>query len=348
MTTPFISGIALARAYYGECVAPLVGAVPHAAALIGFGSDVLGFDTERSTDHGWGPRLQLFVEESAVEPLRELLEGGVPQTFRGWPTRYGWDEVPVSLHIEVATAGAWLRAWVGLDPADGVSTLEWLALPQQTLLEVTAGAVFHDDQGELTRARRTLAWYPDEVWLWLMACQWRRIAQEEAFVGRAAEVGDQLGSRVVAARLVRDLVRLAFLQERRYAPYGKWLGTAFSRLDAAAALGEPLERALDARDQAEREAALGTALQTAAERHNAVGVTREVDPSIRPYHGRPFRVLGADRFVQACLERVDDPGLRALPLVGSFDQLLDSTDATSAGRTFRPLSRLYAAWAGRR
>jgi hypothetical protein len=45
-----------------------------------------------------------------------------------------------------------------------------------------------------------LGWYPDQVWRWLLACQWHRLAQEEAFVARTAEVGDDLGSVVTAGR----------------------------------------------------------------------------------------------------------------------------------------------------
>ena len=62
--------------------------------------------------------------------------------------------------------------------SNGVPLQAWLSTPQQRLLEVTAGAVFHDDEGELTATREALAWYPDELWLWLLACQWRRIDQE--------------------------------------------------------------------------------------------------------------------------------------------------------------------------
>lgn len=69
--------------------------------------------------------------------------------------------------------------------------------------------------------RRLLAWYPRDVWLWLLAGQWDRLAQEEAFVGRAAQVGDDLGSRIVAARQVRELMRLCLLLASRYTPYAK-------------------------------------------------------------------------------------------------------------------------------
>ncbi len=52
----FVPGRELSRAFYHEVVRELVRDVEHSAALLGWGSDVLGFDTERSTDHGWGPR----------------------------------------------------------------------------------------------------------------------------------------------------------------------------------------------------------------------------------------------------------------------------------------------------
>lgn len=331
----FVPGVELARAFYEEVVAPIVADVPHSAALLGWGSDVLGYDTVRSTDHGWGPRLQLFVGGSLREEVAATIEAGLPESFRGWPVRYGWDDVPVSHHVEVAPLAEWLERRLGIDPRGGVAARDWLALPQQLLLEVTAGAVFHDGLGELEAARETLAWYPRDVWLWLLACQWRRIDQEEPFPGRAAEVGDELGSRVLAARLVRDVIRLCFLLERRYAPYAKWLGTAFRRLEAWDELGPPLEATLAATGFAAREEALVAAIEAVARRHNALGVTRTVEPTVRLFHSRPFRVLGSARFVEACLEQVEDEWLQSLPLVGAVDQFVDSTDVLSSPETAR-------------
>ena len=62
----FIPGQELARAFYKEVVGPALRGVTHSAALIGWGSDVLGYDTERSTDHGWGPRVKVFVDDVDV------------------------------------------------------------------------------------------------------------------------------------------------------------------------------------------------------------------------------------------------------------------------------------------
>ena len=129
----FVRGRELARAYYDEVVRELVGDVEHSAALLGWGSDVLGFDTERSTDHGWGPRLQVFVHASDVERVRSAVEAALPDEFRGWPTRYGWDDVPVSSHVDVGPLGEWLQRQLGADPRAGLTTLQWLTTPQQLL-----------------------------------------------------------------------------------------------------------------------------------------------------------------------------------------------------------------------
>lgn len=342
MSSPaFVPGLQLAGRLYADVVAPLLGERPHSAALLGSGSEVLGFDTERSTDHGWGPRLQVFVPEPDVEGSRALIDGGLPETFEGWPISYGWDDVPVSHHVEVAARPEWFRRRLGFDPADGVSTVDWLSTPSQLLLEVTAGTVFRDEGGELAVCRAALAWYPRDVWLWLLACQWRRIAQEEAFVGRTAEAGDDLGSRVLAARLCRDVMRLCFLLERRYAPYSKWLGTAFARLDAAAELGPALARALAAGDHPEREAGLCDAYEALARRQNSLGLVEALEPTVRQFHGRPYRVLAADRFVEACLAPIESDWLRLRPLVGAVDQFADSTDVLSSPLVARRLGAAY-------
>ena len=135
----FIPGIELARAFHEEVVAPLVGDVPHAAALLGTGSEVLGLDTERSTDHGWGRRLQVFVARESVEEVAQRIDEGLPEEFRGWPTRFGWDDVPVSHHLRVSVLEDVLKQRLGFDPRDGVGAVDWLATPQQILLEVTSG-----------------------------------------------------------------------------------------------------------------------------------------------------------------------------------------------------------------
>lgn len=331
---PFLPGLELSHALYQEGVAPLLNGVPHAAARVGAGSEVLGLDTERSTDHDWGPRLQLFLPEGH-ERIHELLEQGLPRRVRGWPARYALDPDDPGVHqltdspegrhlVDVVEPGAWFVEWLGFDPRAGVTTADWLATPTQRLAGAVGGAVFHDDSDELSSARRSLAWYPPDVWRYVLACQWLRIAQEEPFVGRCAETGDDLGERVLAARLVRDLMRLCLLLARRYPPYSKWLGTAFSSLPEAAEVGPVLRRALSSADP---QYDLAEAYRLVAICQNRTGLAEELSPEPRPFHSRPYPVLNAQRYTEALLARIEDPELVGRPPVGSVDQYVDSTNA---------------------
>jgi hypothetical protein len=209
------------------------------------------------------------------------------------------------------------------------------------LLGVTRGAVYADPDGDLAAVRRQLTYFPGQVWLWLLACQWQRIAQVEAFVGRTNEVGDTIGSRVLAGHVVGELMRLAFLLDRTYWPYQKWFGSAFSQLPLAAELGPMLERILAAADYSEREQALVRAYEFLARTHNDRGITDPVDPTARTYFDRPFLVLMSGRFVTATRDRITDPELADLPLVGSVDQFADSTDIASSPQRSAKLNALY-------
>jgi hypothetical protein len=345
MDHSFIPGLELSRRLYHEAVRPLIhahfGDLPHTAARIGTGSEVLGFDTARSTDHEWGPRLQLFLRHrDAGEHSQDIvtaLSHELPKTFNGYPTNFAAGDNerirhmevtdgPVFHRVEVTSLDVWLTNQLGFDPRRAITTFDWLSTPTQTLAEITAGAVFHDHTGELTSARSRLTWYPEQTWRYVLACQWQRISQEEAFVGRCGEVGDELGSAVITARLVRDLVRLSLLMHRRYPPYGKWLGSAFAQLPFAATITPALSGALAATGWHEREDHLATAYSAVAKLHNQLGLTEPVDPGTRPYHGRPFQVLHAERFSQALLDTITEPELRALPLTGTVDQFADNTD----------------------
>jgi hypothetical protein len=337
----FVSGIDLARMFYIEVVRPLIKGRAHSAARLGSGSDVLGFDTPRSTDHGWGPQLQVFVAASEVDTVRRIIDSNLPEEFHGWPARFGWDEVAVQHHVNVVSLEKWLESHLGFDPQVDITVQNWLTTPQQLLLEVTAGAVFHDPDGDLKRVRSKLEWYPNDIWLWFLACQWRRIAQEEAFVGRTVEVGDELGSRILTARLVRDLMRLCFLIERRYAPYSKWLGSAFRNLRIAPGLVPYLDAALKATDYPARETGLCSAYEYIARCYNQLNLTPPVDPEVRLFYKRPFRVLGGDRFAEVCLAAIHDEWLKGQPLVGSIDQFVDSTDVLSSAHRSRSLINIY-------
>jgi len=158
-------------------------------------------------------------------------------------------------------------------------------------------------------------------------------------MGRCGQVGDDLGSHLIAARLVRDLMRLCFLMERRYAPFIKWFGSAFAQLDCAAELLPVFAQVLEANSWQERQTHLTIAYEFVAEKHNTLGITQPLPTEVSQYHSRPFLVIHADRFVDAIQAGIKGEQVRALPEhLGSIDQFIDSTDAQ------RYLDRLKAVY----
>ena len=363
---PFTPGLQLSECFYREAARPILDGsfpdLPHAAALLGHGSEVLGFDTARSTDHEWGPRLLLLLAEEDARrhaaAIGDLLAQRLPPEFLGYSTHFGpaddegvslpaaAPDGPINHKIVVTTVPAFIEDRLGVTTYPTVDLLDWLVCSEKGLLEVTGGAVFHDGPGALTAAREAFRYYPDDLWRYLLAAQWRRVSQQEAFVGRCGEVGDELGSALVAAALVRDLMRLCFLLERRYAPYAKWLGSAFARLACADELGPFLDGALAARSWHERERQLGGAYAVVAASHNRLGLSDPLPTAVSPYHGRPFLVIHGDRFADAIRARIRDPRVLALPPdVGSVDQFVDATDVLSYPERRRRLKAVYD-WEG--
>ena len=362
MSAPaFVPGLELAASFYRDAVQPILDpALAHSAALIGAGSEVLGFDTEMSRDHHWGPRVMLFLTHDDLDAkwpdVRSKLAEQLPRSHRGYSTNFTppdpldngtqlMEDTPhgqINHRVEASTLDGFFKHYLAIDVAAELDVADWLSLPQHRLRAVTAGAVFHDELGLETILER-LAWYPRDVWLYLLACGWRRIAQEEHLMGRAGFAGDEIGSALIGARLVRDAMRLAFLMEKQYAPYAKWLGTAFRALGSAKRLRSPLEAALRARSWRGREKALCEAYGTLAQMHNALGITAPVPVKPSRFFGRPFKVIHGDRFTEAILERVVDPSVKKLNArrMGSIDQFSDSTDLLENPRLHPGIAALF-------
>ena len=341
----FVPGLVLSERFFHSAVEPLIAThfptLRYSAARLSRGSDVMGFDTPQSRDHHWGPKTTLFLADDDVarhgDEIVTMLGNELPFTIDGYPTHFDQPDVdggflthtgqrPIAHGVTVTTIARFTRDYLGVDATHPIDERAWLAMPSQRLRTIRSGRVFRDDLG-LSAVRERLHWYPHEVWLYRMANQWRRIDQEEPWVGRCGDVGDELGSRIVATRLLVELMRLCFLIEREYWPYFKWFGTAFSRLRCSATLTPIFHDVMNAADWKSREAAIGRAHLRVGAMHNELGVTDVIEPRLAPFFNRPYQVPHAMRFVDALMGAVRSPSLRAIPsYVGSVDQFADSTD----------------------
>jgi hypothetical protein len=326
--TAFVSGVELSRQFYDGLVRPILDArfplLPHSAALLGRGSEVLGFDDEMSADHDWKARVLLFLREGDQahhgEAVDDLLRRELPPTFRGHSTDH-----------EIHTVRGYFLEQLALDVEDEIEARDWLTFPEHGLRMVTSGHVYHDDVG-LQAARDRLAYYPRDVWLYLLMAGWWRVHPEVNLVGRAGFVGDELGSAVIGSRLVSDLMRLCFLMERQYAPYSKWFGTAFSRLPSGPHLMPTLWRVVHAETWQSRENALLTAYEQLAAMHNALQLTDPVSTEVEQLWNRPFKVAWAD-FPGLLREKIQDAAVVSIAErwpVGPVDQFRDMLWPTSS------------------
>ncbi len=342
----FVKGLKLSALYYERVVKPIIESnfpeLEYSAGLIGSGSEVLGYDTRQSSDHNWGPRLFIFLSENDFEDSKDKvdlsLREKLPYTFLGYSTSFGKpDQIGVRLqeqrttgniehYIEVHTIRSYFKGYLNIDPYNQLSFPTWLTISEQKLLSIVKGRIFHDDLG-LRGVIKRFQYFPKDVWLYLLASQWSRISQIEAFVGRTADVGDELGSKLMAAKIIRELMRLSFLMERKYAPYEKWFGTAFSELRIAKRLTRVFSQILAANSPKEREILLSNAYEIVAIEHNSLNITKPLPTEVSKFHNRPYLVIHGEIFSAEIRKKIKSRAVRDAPLLGSVNQFLDSTEA---------------------
>ncbi len=363
----FVKGLELSRAFFAQSVEPILArhypGLQYSAGLIGSGSEVIGYDDPVSSDHHWGPRVMLFLSfadhRALAGPIDTLLAEELPYRFMGYSTHFSApktgdgdqgtqllediDDGPVNHRVEVLTLDGFMRDYLGIAAADPLRAADWLSVPQHKLLSFTGGALFRDDL-DAQAARDRLRYYPRAVWLYMLACGWSRIGQDEHLAPRAGAVGDELGAALIGGRLARSIMQLCFLFERRYAPYPKWFGSAFAELDCAAELGPILQAVQRSAKWRERQRHLCAAYEILNRLHNALSLTPAIQPAIQEFHGRGFWVSNAWRYIEALLSEIRDPEVKAIAdnsLMGSIDQFSDNTDMREAVTLRAKIANLY-------
>jgi hypothetical protein len=240
---------------------------------------------------------EVLVERG--ESLQAQLTARIPDHFDGLPTK-----------VKVTSVQHYFQDELGLDVSVVWDAYDWVSLPEQRLCAMTAGVVFHNDL-DLEKVRLRLAYYPRDVWLYLMLAGWWRVHPEMNLVGRAGYAGDELGSALIASEIVSGLMRLSFLIERRYAPYVKWFGTAFSKLQIADRLSAPLDSALHARTWRQREKALGSGYEIVAGSFDDLEIAPRLTLEPVPTVGASLhRHVGG---LSRCSQRVDQRSKGARP-----------------------------------
>ena len=245
-----MNGLELSRAFYESYGAPLLheqfpeqeGLV--AVGLLGSGSECLGFDDEVSRDHDFEPGFCLLLPGEDVIDRRTafLLERAyakLPKAFMGFK-RSAVAPVGGARHGVLRTADFFTEK---VGAPDGILTMDqWLKLPQQALLEATAGEIFRDDLGEVTAIRTALSAMPEDVRRKRLAGHLLVMAQAGQYnYLRCLKHGEPAAGQLAVNEFVKSCIEVVFLLNKAYAPYYKWSFRALRQLPKLSLTAETLE-----------------------------------------------------------------------------------------------------------
>ena len=244
-----MNGLEIAKGYFEEFGKPMLESefadiLPFlAAGFVGSGSEHYGFDDEVSRDHDFEPGFCIFLpDENVVDRKRafqlERAYAKLPKEYAGI-ARQRMSPVGGNRNGVIRTAEFYLKA-VGSETG-GLSTEQWLKLPDYALAEAVNGEVFFDNYGEFSNIREQLICMPDDIRLKRLAGNLLVMAQSGQYnFIRCMKHGEPESAQLACVEFVNAAMRTIFLLQDRYMPYYKWSFRALRGLIGTEYLTEKL------------------------------------------------------------------------------------------------------------
>ncbi|MBO5682449.1 MAG: DUF4037 domain-containing protein [Clostridia bacterium] len=245
-----MKGIELSERFYKEHGEPMLKErFPEllpliAVGLAGAGSECFGYDDEVSRDHDFEPGFCIFLPSEDL--LDRKAEFSLERAYSKLPREFmGYKRTPLSpvggnRHGVIRSAEFFSKC--AGSPDGTLSLREWFFLPEQSLAEATNGKIFYDGLGEVSAIRARLSYMPQDVRL-------KKLAGNLLVMGQAGQYnyprciarGESAAAQLAAVEFAKATLNVAFLINRRYAPYYKWSFRALSALERLSEIYSPLE-----------------------------------------------------------------------------------------------------------
>lgn len=235
------------RAFFFEVIKPIMErefpleASQTAFGLFGYGSEAYGLERDDigaamaddySADHHWGVRINALMPDYLYRGRHDEIIGKIsatlPKTFRGQPLGEGMSG---GTGLALDSLEGYLRRTIGIDhPPE--SYREWLQTPEEDIVHVINGAVWHDEAGCFSALRRAFSgYYPEPVRLRKIAHWCRYFSGMGVYAMKRALLRDnEYYATITFSRTLRWGVQLAFMLDRQYYPYDKWTFAYFKHL----------------------------------------------------------------------------------------------------------------------
>lgn len=285
-----MKGIEISRAFFQEVVLPAIQkGFPHLAermscGVFGNGSDAAGLDDEISRDHHWGPRTNILLPAQDFRrggrKLEEFLDRTLPATYRGLPVHRVRQEAS---GVTVEGIDDFFKKFTG-NARPPRKLTRWFLATEADLFHATNGEVFHDPTGDLTRRREGFRYYPELVWKKKLAdwCMYFTGRDAPYNIHRCARRQDWFSAQVFLGAAIKRALELAFLLNKTYAPYAKWLYRKFLGLPRLVPQIDPqLQRVLKTDSWRERVMALVEISHIYAEEIHRLGLAGP--PQFKPF-----------------------------------------------------------------
>ncbi len=257
--------IDISRHFFTELVLPILQehfpeeTSQTAFGVFGYGSEALGLDDALSRDHHWGLRIDALMPAEIFQNRRvemaQTLADRLPHSYLGHSLREG--------HLAGAgfapdSLSAYLERTIGMThppqtPAD------WLRIPEEDIIHIVNGEVWHDPSGTFTAMRQHFAaYYPEPVRLRRIAHWCRYYSGMGTYaLKRAILRNNHFYATTRFSNAIRLGIQLAFLLDKRYFPYDKWLMAYFRQLPRMyGRMGELVDEAVHPSTGWERKLAL--------------------------------------------------------------------------------------------
>ena len=212
-----------------------------ACGIFGYGSECLGMDDQYSRDHHWGLRIDVLIPDEHFKTLsqeiRSRISAKLPESFEGYDLREGHVE---GAGIAPESLEGFLSRTIGLTRAPR-SLREWLDMPEEDIVHVTNGEVWYDPSSRFSNIRKSLTYYPEPVWLRRISHWCRYLSGMGIYPLHRALLRDNLVYATTAfGRSIKWMLELAFMLNKTYFPYDKWLYPFFRDLPDLAGEMDPL------------------------------------------------------------------------------------------------------------
>lgn len=248
-----MNGLELSKAYYKEFgEGMLKERFPDlseriATGLIGSGSECLGYDDEISRDHDFEPGFCIFIPGEDVVSSREcfLLERAyakLPDEFMGFK-RQQVSPVGGNRHGVIRLEDFFVQR-IGSKNGELTDT-GWLRIPEHYLLEVTAGEIYFDGYGLLTKVRENLRYMPEDVRKKKLAGHLLSMAQSGQYnYYRLVKRSEEGAAQLALCEYVKSGIQVVYLLNRTYMPYYKWAFRGMRDLPVLSGLEKTFEMLL--------------------------------------------------------------------------------------------------------